>query len=92
MIKDSKAKNFSCICSSLFLFAGKRNIIKQFEKEAKDLLFNVASKEVDEAFGKQNEELFFKGLRQQQEGHAYCYVLFIGYILRILSVPHWIEH
>lgn len=74
----SKDQNLQVICFEInaennekIPLAGKRNIIKQFEKEAKELSFNVAAREVDEAFGKQNEEFFFKGPRQQHEGRAY---------------------
>ncbi|CAK9147030.1 unnamed protein product [Ilex paraguariensis] len=51
--------------------AGKRNVINQLEKEAKELGFSAAEKEVDEVFKSQDEDFFFKGPRQQQhEGRS----------------------
>ncbi|KAL2547348.1 7S globulin [Forsythia ovata] len=50
--------------------ARKKNIINQFEREAKELAFGVSAREVDEVFRSQNEEFFFKGPRQQHQGRA----------------------
>lgn len=49
---------------------GRRNIINQLEREAKELAFGVSAREVDEVFGSQNDEGFVKGPRQQQQGRA----------------------
>ncbi|CAI9774335.1 unnamed protein product [Fraxinus pennsylvanica] len=47
--------------------AGKRNIINQLEREAKELAFRASARNVDEVFGSQNDEGFVKGPRQQQQ-------------------------
>lgn len=51
-----------------FLLAGKRNVIIQLERPAKELSFGGPAKSVDKIYGSQKEEYFFMGpqLRQQQ--------------------------
>lgn len=44
-----------------FLLAGKRNVINQLEREAKELAFGVPAREVEEVFRSQREEFFFEG-------------------------------
>ncbi|KAL3827979.1 hypothetical protein ACJIZ3_016781 [Penstemon smallii] len=46
--------------------AGRRNVINQLEREAKELAFGVSERQVDEVFKAQQEEFFFKGPRHQQ--------------------------
>ncbi|KAL3626078.1 hypothetical protein CASFOL_029627 [Castilleja foliolosa] len=53
-----------------FPLAGKRNVMKQLEREAKELAFGLPAREVEEVFDSQQEEFFFKGPRQQQKGRA----------------------
>ena len=63
---DINAKN-----NKKFFLAGKTNVMNQLESEAKELGFGVPAREVDEVFRSQNEDLFFKGPRQQHhEGRA----------------------
>lgn len=55
-----------------FLLAGRRNIINQLEREAKELGFGASARDVDEVFKSQEEEFFLQGPRQQRrhEGRA----------------------
>ncbi|PIA56046.1 hypothetical protein AQUCO_00700403v1 [Aquilegia coerulea] len=56
-----------------YQLAGKNNILKQLEKEAKELSFNVPAKQVEEILNKQQGSLFYPGPKQQQQqqgGHA----------------------
>lgn len=48
-----------------FLLAGRRNIINQLEREAKELGFGVPAREVDELFKSQDEEFFLQGPRNR---------------------------
>ncbi|KAL8089467.1 vicilin Cor a 11.0101-like [Apium graveolens] len=58
-----------------FPLAGKNNIWKQIEKEAKELAFGSPWREVDEVVGKEDEDWFMKGPSQihqeKQGGGAY---------------------
>ncbi|GFP81981.1 vicilin-like antimicrobial peptides 2-2 [Phtheirospermum japonicum] len=45
----------------------RRNVMKQLEREAKELAFGMPAREVEEVFNSQQEEFFFKGPRQQQQ-------------------------
>lgn len=47
-----------------YTLAGKRNVINQIEREAKELAFGMPAREVEEVFRSQQEEFFFKGPRQ----------------------------
>ncbi|XP_057965080.1 vicilin Jug r 6.0101-like isoform X1 [Malania oleifera] len=49
--------------------AGKGNIISCMEDEAKKLAFDSSSRKVDDVFGAQEEELFFRGPKQWREGN-----------------------
>lgn len=53
-----------------FLLAGKRNVIMQLEKPAKELSFGAAAKVVERIYGNQKLEYFFMGpqLKQQERG------------------------
>ncbi|KAL0458170.1 UNVERIFIED_CONTAM: Vicilin-like antimicrobial peptides 2-2 [Sesamum latifolium] len=53
-----------------FPLAGRRNVMNQLEREAKELAFGMPAREVEEVFRSQQEEFFFKGPRQQQQGRA----------------------
>ncbi|KAL6527659.1 hypothetical protein OROMI_029470 [Orobanche minor] len=53
-----------------FPLAGRRNVMKQLEREAKELAFGMPAREVDEVFNSQQDEGFFKGPRQQHKGRA----------------------
>ncbi|XP_073284607.1 vicilin Cor a 11.0101-like [Primulina huaijiensis] len=50
--------------------AGKRNVINQLERGAKELAFGVPEREVDQVFRSQEEEFFFKGPRQQHRSFS----------------------
>ncbi|KAL2556793.1 cupin family protein [Forsythia ovata] len=73
----SNNQNLQVLCFEInsrnnqrYPLAGKKNIINQYEREAKELAFGVSAREVDEVFRSQNEEFFFKGPRQQPQGRA----------------------
>ncbi|KAI3460900.1 hypothetical protein Pfo_017563 [Paulownia fortunei] len=73
----SNNQNLQLLCFELnaynnekFPLAGRRNVINQLEKEAKELAFGVPAREVDEVFKSQEEEFFFKGPRQQHQGRS----------------------
>lgn len=53
-----------------FVFTGRRNVVNQLEREAKELAFGIPAREVDEVFRSQQEEFFFKGPRQQHQGRS----------------------
>jgi hypothetical protein len=56
-----------------FVLQGKWNVIGEMDREAKELAYGVPAKEVDQIFGKQQEEFFFPGpRRQRREGRAYA--------------------
>ncbi|PQQ16920.1 sucrose-binding protein-like [Prunus yedoensis var. nudiflora] len=53
--------------------AGKKNVVSQFDREAKELAFNVPAREVDRIFNNQDDEFFFEGPNEQPEhGRAYA--------------------
>ncbi|XP_074316176.1 vicilin Cor a 11.0101-like [Silene latifolia] len=49
-----------------FPLAGQKNILKNIEREAKELAFAISAEEVDEVFENQDEDFFFQGPRQQR--------------------------
>ncbi|CAK9147029.1 unnamed protein product [Ilex paraguariensis] len=74
VIVASNNRNLQVLCFEVnarnnekYPLAGKRNVINQLEKEAKELGFSAAEKEVDEVFKSQDEDFFFNGPRQQQD-------------------------
>ncbi|KAL3849885.1 hypothetical protein ACJIZ3_011767 [Penstemon smallii] len=74
----SNNQNLQLLCFELnafnnekFLLAGKRNVVSQLEREAKELAFGMPAREVDEVFGRQQDEFFFKGPRQQQHHRGF---------------------
>ncbi|KAK6120069.1 hypothetical protein DH2020_046199 [Rehmannia glutinosa] len=50
--------------------AGKRNVMNQLERQAKELAFGMPAREVEEVFNSQQDEFFFKGPRQQHQGRS----------------------
>ncbi|KAA8550838.1 hypothetical protein F0562_002522 [Nyssa sinensis] len=73
----SNNQNLQLVCFEInarnnekFPLAGRRNVINQLEREAKELAFAVPAREVEEVFRNQKEEFFFRGPRQQHEGRA----------------------
>ncbi|WP_204985469.1 hypothetical protein, partial [Escherichia coli] len=55
-----------------YMLAGKKNVVTKMERDEKELTFDAKREEVDRVFGKQDEELFFQGPRQQPgQGRAY---------------------
>ncbi|GLT36355.1 hypothetical protein SLA2020_107390 [Shorea laevis] len=73
----SKNSNMEILCFEVnaegnirYPLAGKRNIVKLFENEAKELVFKSKVEEVDQVFNNQDEEMFFPGPRQEG-GHSY---------------------
>lgn len=73
----SKNSNMEIFCFEVnaegnirYPLAGKRNIVKLFEKEAKELVFKSKVEEVDQVFNNQDEEMFFPGPRQEGD-HSY---------------------
>ncbi|XP_050364792.1 vicilin Cor a 11.0101 [Argentina anserina] len=53
---------------------GKSNVVSQFEREAKELAFGVPVKEVDRIFNKQQDQFFFEGPNNQQQGRMWSVV------------------
>ncbi|EEF37595.1 vicilin Cor a 11.0101 [Ricinus communis] len=54
-----------------YTLAGRNNIVRRWEREAKELAFGVRAREVDEVFESQNEVFFFPGPRRQEwQGRA----------------------
>ncbi|KAL9227525.1 hypothetical protein vseg_003205 [Gypsophila vaccaria] len=51
--------------SQKFPLAGQRNILRNIEREAKELAFATPAEEVDNVFENQEEEFFFQGPNQQ---------------------------
>ncbi|KAL8513623.1 hypothetical protein ACS0TY_012924 [Phlomoides rotata] len=73
----SNDQNLQILCFEInaynnqkYTLAGKSNVMKQLEREAKQLSFGVPAREVDEVFNSQPEEFFFRGPRQQHQGRA----------------------
>ncbi|GLT77852.1 hypothetical protein SLA2020_494070 [Shorea laevis] len=50
--------------------AGQENIIKQMEREAKELAFNLPREEIEKIFGNQRESYFVPKERQSQRGQG----------------------
>jgi hypothetical protein len=46
---------------------GKGNIVNEFEREAKELAFNLPSREVERIFKNQDQVFFFPGPNKQQD-------------------------
>ncbi|KAI5589684.1 hypothetical protein BDE02_05G178500 [Populus trichocarpa] len=76
----SENSNLEVLCFEVYAkgnvrypLAGKWNVIGEMDREAKELAYGVPAKEVDQIFGKQQEEFFFPGpRRQRREGRAYA--------------------
>ncbi|PON55226.1 Bicupin, oxalate decarboxylase/oxidase [Parasponia andersonii] len=54
--------------------AGRKNIVNDMENVAKELSFSVPAREVDRIFRSQNEEFFFPGPTQQEQGGHRAYI------------------
>ncbi|KAA8543268.1 hypothetical protein F0562_021237 [Nyssa sinensis] len=70
----SSNQNLELLCFEInardnekYPLAGRRNIMNQLEKEAKELAFGVPAREVEEIFRQQEEDFFFRGPGQQQQ-------------------------
>ncbi|KAF5204606.1 Conglutin beta [Thalictrum thalictroides] len=70
----SKDENLELLCFEInarynhrYQLAGKNNILKQLQKVAKQLSFNVPAEQVEKIFDKQQESMFYPGPKQQQE-------------------------
>ncbi|KAE8009754.1 hypothetical protein FH972_006172 [Carpinus fangiana] len=70
----SQNNNLQVLCfevnahgNSRFPLAGKGNIVNEFEREAKELAFNLPSREVERIFKNQDQAFFFPGPNKQQE-------------------------
>ncbi|KAL9227524.1 hypothetical protein vseg_003204 [Gypsophila vaccaria] len=44
-----------------YLYAGRNNVLKRFQKEAKELAFGISAEEVDEVLDRQTLDFFMKG-------------------------------
>ncbi|WCJ21568.1 Vicilin Pis v 3.0101 [Euphorbia peplus] len=71
-------KNLVILCfvvnaqdSNRYALAGKNNVVKRLEREAKELAFGVEARQVDEAFRHEDEELFFAGPRGGHKRRAF---------------------
>ncbi|EXB22118.1 Sucrose-binding protein [Morus notabilis] len=54
--------------------AGRKNIVNNMDNVAKELAFGVPAREVERIFKSQNEEFFFPGPTQQEEGGHRAYM------------------
>ncbi|XP_078436370.1 vicilin Cor a 11.0101-like [Wolffia australiana] len=73
-IVASGNENLQLVCFEIkakdnrrLFIAGKDSILKQLEKEAKELSFNAPAKEVDEWLGRQEEKAFMAGPEHRRE-------------------------
>ncbi|KAL5561715.1 hypothetical protein UlMin_031462 [Ulmus minor] len=71
----SKNSNLQVLCFEVnakdnirFPLAGKNNVVSAIENVAKELAFSVPAREVERVFQSQNEEFFFPGPKEQDEG------------------------
>ncbi|WCJ21567.1 Vicilin Pis v 3.0101 [Euphorbia peplus] len=71
-------KNLVILCfevnaqgSNRYSLAGKNNVVKRLESEAKELAFGVKAREVDQAFRHEEEELFFAGPKGGHRSHGF---------------------
>ncbi|XP_058110929.1 vicilin Cor a 11.0101-like [Magnolia sinica] len=70
----SRDENLQMLCFEVnardnqkYFLAGKKNILRQLEREEEELSFNAPSKEVEEIFNAQGEDAFAPGPEQDQE-------------------------
>ncbi|KAM1805411.1 hypothetical protein TB2_030687 [Malus domestica] len=76
----SRNNNLQVLCFEVnahdnirFPLVGKNNVLSQFDRQAKELSFNVPASEVESIFKNQKDELFFEGPNDQLEhGRAYA--------------------
>ncbi|MQM19337.1 hypothetical protein Taro_052339 [Colocasia esculenta] len=76
-IVASRGQNLQVLCFEInaknnqrIFLSGKNNILKQLESEAKELSFNMPSREVDEFLNRQQERMFIPGPEQQRQGKS----------------------
>lgn len=50
-----------------YFFAGERNVVKQMQKEAKELTFDAEEEQVDRVFGRQKGGFFVEGPKWRQQ-------------------------
>lgn len=67
LIDDQELLKFNY---SVFVYVGQENIIKQMEREAKELAFNLPREEIEKIFGNQRESYFVPKERQSQRGQG----------------------
>lgn len=77
----SRKGNLQVICFEVnakdnvkFPLAGKKNLVSQFEREAKELAFGVPVSEVDRIFNKQTGEYFLEGPNNPEQGRLWSVV------------------
>ncbi|XP_058110975.1 vicilin Cor a 11.0101-like isoform X1 [Magnolia sinica] len=70
----SRDENLQMVCFEInardnqkYYLAGKKNIMRQMEREEKELSFNVPAREVEKIFNAQGEDAFAPGPEQRQE-------------------------
>ncbi|KAJ1701268.1 hypothetical protein LUZ63_001047 [Rhynchospora breviuscula] len=73
----SRDNNLQILCFGIkaednmqVFLAGKNNVLKQMEKEAKELAFNTPATEVDRLLNAQPESVFFAGPGESRHGHG----------------------
>lgn len=77
----SENNNLAILCfevnawdNTRYPLAGKNNVVKRLEREAKELAFGVKSTEVDQAFGNEEDEMFFPGPKGGRQGQGDLFV------------------
>ncbi|OWM74728.1 sucrose-binding protein [Punica granatum] len=70
----SRNSNLQVVCFEVnaknnvrYTLAGRRNIVGQMHREAKELAFNFPARDIDRIFKNQDEEFFFPGPARQEE-------------------------
>ncbi|TQD95103.1 hypothetical protein C1H46_019259 [Malus baccata] len=70
----SRNNNLQLLCFEVnardnirFPLVGKNNVVSQFDRQAKELSFNVPASEVESIFNNQKDELFFEGPNEQPQ-------------------------
>ncbi|KAJ9171989.1 hypothetical protein P3X46_015282 [Hevea brasiliensis] len=71
----SRNNNLQILCFEIntkgknrYPLAGRNNVVKKMETEAKELAFGVPAREVEHVFGNQQDQWFFPGPRQHRKG------------------------
>ncbi|KAM1874346.1 hypothetical protein ACFX13_008080 [Malus domestica] len=70
----SRNNNLQLLCfevnardNIMFPLVGKNNVVSQFDRQAKELSFDVPASEVESIFNNQKDELFFEGPNEQPQ-------------------------